>query len=72
MNTLSTARTIALVFSLIALAAPSHAAPRTNGTSLEQTCQKTVGKEEREGEGRSHIGQLKVQRFSNCMMGLPY
>ena len=74
MKTLSTARTIVLVFSLIALAAPSQAAQRTrdNGTSLEQRCHELVGKEEREGDGRSHIGQFQVQRFSDCMMGMPH
>jgi hypothetical protein len=28
-----------------------------------------VGKEQYEGEGRSHIGMLQAQRFSDCMMG---
>jgi hypothetical protein len=60
MNTLTTARTIVLAFSLIALAAPTEAAQRTkardNGAVLEQKCHELVGKEEREGEGRSHIG----------------
>ena len=75
MKTLTTARTIVLVFSLIALAAPSQAAQNTkardNGASLEQKCHELVGKEEREGEGRGHIGHLQVQRFSDCMMGMP-
>jgi hypothetical protein len=75
MKTLTTARTIVLVFSLIALAAPSQAAQRTkardNGTSLEQRCYEMVGKQEYEGEGRSHVGQFQVQRFSDCMMGAP-
>ena len=75
MNTLTTARTIVLAFSLIALAAPTEAAQRTkardNGAVLEQKCHELVGKEEREGEGRSHIGQFQVQRFSDCMMGMP-
>jgi hypothetical protein len=36
-------------------------------------CHELVGREDREGEGgRSHVGQLQVQRFSDCMMGLPY
>ena len=39
--------------------------------SLEQKCHELVGKEEREGEGRGHIGHLQVQRFSDCMMGMP-
>ena len=75
MKTLTTAKALILVFSLIALAAPAQAAQRTkardSGKSLEQTCQETVGKEEREGEGRSHSGQFQVQRFSDCMMGRP-
>ena len=75
MKTLNIARTIVLVFSLTTLAAPSQAAPRTNtrdnGTSLEQRCHEMVGKEGREGEGRGHMGQLQVQRFSDCMMGRP-
>lgn len=62
-------RTIALLFSLIVLAAPAHAAQRT---LLEKTCHELIGSEEREGEGgRSHVGQMQVQRFSDCMMGLP-
>jgi hypothetical protein len=67
-------RTIVLVFSLIALAAPSHAAPRTkskveNAASTEKRCHEMVGQEQYDGEGRSHIGQFQVQRFSDCMMG---
>jgi hypothetical protein len=65
-------RTIVLVFSLIALATPSQAAQRTkttNGASLEQKCHEMVGQEQYEGEGRSHIGALQAQRFSDCMMG---
>jgi hypothetical protein len=81
MKTLNVARTIVLVLSLTTLAAPSQAAPRTNardnGTpvelfnSLQQRCHEMVGKEEREGEGRGHMGQLQVQRFSDCTMGRP-
>lgn len=71
----TTARTIVLVFSLIALATPSQAAQKTkardNGASLEQKCHELIGKEEREGEGRGHIGQFQVQRFSDCMMSTP-
>jgi hypothetical protein len=76
MNTLNTVRTIVLALSLVALAAPLQAAPRTHagnhGTSLEQTCREKVGKEEREGEGRAHLGELQVHRFSECLMGRPY
>jgi len=59
-------RAILLMFALIALAAPAYAA------SIEQTCREMVGKEVREGEGgNSHVGQLQVQRFSECMMSTP-
>jgi hypothetical protein len=62
-------RTIALLFSLIVLAAPAHAAQRT---SIEKKCHELIGNEEREGEGgRSHVGQFQVQRFSDCMTGVP-
>jgi hypothetical protein len=62
-------RMILLVFSLIVLVAPSYAAQKT---SMEKKCHEAVGNEEREGEGgRSHVGQLQVQRFSDCMMGAP-
>ena len=62
-------RMIALVFSFVVLASPSYAAQKT---SLEKKCQQLMGSEEREGEGgRSHVGQFQVQRFSDCMMGVP-
>jgi hypothetical protein len=62
-------KTTLLMFALIALAAPSHAA---QNTSHEKRCQEMVGKEDREGEGgRSRVGQLQVQRFSDCMRGTP-
>ena len=62
-------RMILLTISLMVVAAPSYAAQKP---SLEKRCQDLVGKEDREGEGgRSHIGQLQVQRFSDCMMGAP-
>jgi hypothetical protein len=66
-------RTIVLVFSLIALASPSHAAPKSkvDGAALEKKCHEMVGKEQPEGEGRGHMGHLQVQRFSDCMMGAP-
>ena len=63
-------RMIAVVFSLIVLTVPSYAAQKT---WLEKRCHDLVGSEEREGEGgRSHVGQMQVQRFSDCMMGVPY
>jgi hypothetical protein len=62
-------RTILLVFSLIALAAPSYAEQRS---SLAKECRALVGREEPEGtDGKSHMGQLNVQRFSDCLMGGP-
>ena len=68
-------KTIVLVLSLIALAAPAQAALKTqsrhDSQSLEQKCREMVGKEQYEGEGRSHIGQMQAQRFSNCMISMP-
>ena len=68
-------KTIVLVLSLIALAAPAQAAQKTHARhenqSLEQKCRAMVGKEQTEGEGRSHMGQMQSQRFSDCMMGMP-
>ena len=68
-------RMIVLLVSLFALAAPAHAAqqthPKHESQSLEQKCRAMVGKETVEGEGRSHMGQLQAQRFSDCMMGMP-
>jgi hypothetical protein len=62
-------RTIVVVLSLIGLTATSYAAPRP---SLEKMCRELVGKEEPEAtDGKSHIGQLNVQRFSDCLMGAP-
>jgi hypothetical protein len=77
MNTLMTGlRAVALGFSLVALAAPAEAAPKGqakhNGATLEQTCRDAVGKEQYEGEGRGGAGRLQVQRFSDCMMGMPH
>jgi hypothetical protein len=61
--------TIALVLSLVALAAPSRAAP-PKAASIEKRCQELVGREVTEGTGQdSHVGQLQVQRFSDCMRG---
>jgi hypothetical protein len=68
-------KTIVLVLSLIALAAPAEAAQKTqsrhDSQSLEQKCRQMIGKEQYEGERRSHIGQMQAQRFSECMMGMP-
>jgi len=40
-------------------------------TSLEQKCREMVGKEVGEGEVRSGINRHQVQRWSECMMGMP-
>ena len=62
-------KTIVLVLSLIALATPSLAA---QNPSLQKLCRELVGREEPEAtDGKSHMGQLNVQRFSDCMMGMP-
>jgi hypothetical protein len=39
---------------------------------MEKKCRAMVGREVPEAtDGRSHEGQLNVQRFSDCMMGAP-
>lgn len=64
-----------LVLCLIAVAAPSEAAQKTKSKaqdagSREQMCRATVGREVPEGTGGlTLIGQLQVQRFSECMLG---
>ena len=64
-------RIILLPLFLFALAASSHAAPiARDDASLARACRALVGKEEPEAtDGRSHVGQLNVQRFSDCLMG---
>ena len=66
-------RIITLVFSLVAFAF-LHAAQlpqkQPDLTSLAKKCRQIVGPEEPEAtDGRSHVGQLNVQRFSDCLMG---
>ena len=62
-------KTILLVLSLIALTTASFAAQRP---SLEKMCRDLAGREEPEAtDGKSHMGQLNVQRFSDCMTGVP-
>ena len=69
-------RLIVLAFSLMALAAPAHAAQKTNArnndASIEQKCREMVGKEQYEGEGRGGVGRLQAQRFGECMVGMPH
>jgi len=64
-------RIITLVFSLVAFALPCQAAQKQPVlTSLAKKCRQIVGPEEPEAtDGRSHVGQLNVQRFSDCLMG---
>jgi hypothetical protein len=55
-------RTVVVLLSLIALTTPSLGAQRP---SLEKWCRASVGKEEPEAtDGKSHIGQLNVQRLA--------
>ena len=69
-------RTIVLVFSLVALAAPSQAAHKTNAktndASLEQKCREMVGPEQYDGEGRGGVGRLQAQRFGECLIDMPH
>lgn len=64
-------RIISLALFLITLAAPSYATPNArDDASLARACRAIVGKEEPEAtDGKSHLGQLNVQRFSDCLMG---
>ena len=65
-------KTSMLVLSLAALAAPSYAAQTHDDASLARYCRQLVGREVPEAtDGRSHEGQLNVQRFSDCLMGVP-
>ena len=65
-------KTSVLVLSLAALAAPSYAAQKHDDASLARYCRQFVGREVPEAtDGRSHEGQLNVQRFSDCLMSVP-
>jgi hypothetical protein len=69
-------KTLLVALLLAAVSVPAHAAPGNrqidgNSQSLEKRCRDMVGKEVTEGEGRSHMGMLQAQRFSDCMMGMP-
>jgi len=62
-------KTILLALSLIALATPSFAVQRP---SSEKMWRDLAGREEPEAtDGKGHMGQLNVQRFSDCMTGVP-
>jgi hypothetical protein len=62
-------RTIVVMLSFIVLETSSYAAQRP---SLEKMCRELAGKEEPEAtDGKSHMGQLNVQRFSDCLLGMP-
>ena len=64
-------RMIVLLFSLVALALPSEAAPRSKAgddEALAAKCREMVGKEVGEGEGKSGIMRAQVQRWDDCMM----
>jgi hypothetical protein len=63
-------RTIMVAISLVTLTTTCCAAQAR--PSIEKMCRELVGKEEPEAtDGKSHMGQLNVQRFSDCMMGMP-
>ena len=69
-------RTMLLALCVVTWAAPSQAAQRMkpkapdNMATRAQMCRVMVGREVPEAtDGRSHEGQLNVQRFSDCLMG---
>ena len=69
-------RTIVLLLSLMAFAAPSQAAQKSKANGDNEAtvkhCREVAGKEVGEGEMRSGINRLIVQRWSDCMLGIPY
>lgn len=69
-------RTIVLVLSLMAVAAPSQAAQKSRANGDNETtmkhCREVAGKEVGEGEMRSGQNRHIVQRWSDCMMGMPH
>jgi hypothetical protein len=69
-------RTIVLALSLLALAAPSQAAQKAktkaDNDTMMKHCHEMVGKEVGEGEMKSGANRLIVQRWSDCMMGMPH
>ena len=69
-------RTIVLVLALMALAAPSHAAPKAKGNADNEAtakhCREVAGKEVGEGEMKSGQNRNIVQLWSDCMMGMPH
>jgi hypothetical protein len=69
-------RTIVLVLSLMAFAAPSQAAQKSKANGDNEAtmkhCREVAGKEVGEGEMRSGQNRHIVQRWSDCMMGMPH
>ena len=66
-------RTILLMLTVVALAAPAQAAPKTGTRDVTvEYCRTIVGKEQSDGEGRGGAGRLQAQRFAECMMGMPH
>ena len=69
-------RTIVLVLSLMAFAAPSQAAQKAKANGDNEAtmkhCREVAGKEVGEGEMRSGQNRHIVQRWSDCMMGMPH
>ena len=64
-------RTMLLALCVVTWAAPSQAAQRTKPKAPDNMATRAlVGREVPEAtDGRSHEGQLNVQRFNDCLMG---
>jgi hypothetical protein len=69
-------RTIVLALSLLALAVPSAVAQKAKGKADNDAtmkhCHEMAGKEVGEGEMSAGRNRLIVQRWSDCMMGMPH
>ena len=61
---------VVMLASTVVVAKPRY--NQTDGQSKEQYCRQMVGPEKGEGEaGKSGTMRSQVQRFSECLMGMP-
>lgn len=68
---LTKALTVLACIGLLAIPAANAAPPKApDAASVERSCRILAGRESVEGEGRSHEGQLNVERYSNCLLGI--
>ena len=69
-NTVICAIVVVMLASTVVVAMPRN--NHTNGKNKEQYCRQMVGPEKGEGEaGKSATMRSQVQRWSECMLGMP-